>query len=108
MVLLGVCGHQVSVDIPDDRLVMDAARSELAEAGRRQAEIDSLVSEGNKKLARQFLINVGDTSFERRHGEVRTAPKVPRGLHSPSVHCLAYHALDCQCRGAQRRRRSPP
>ena len=28
---------------------MDAARFELAEAGRRQAEIDSLVSEGNEK-----------------------------------------------------------
>ena len=38
----------------DDRLGMDAARSVLAEAGRRQAEIDSLVSEGNEKLARQF------------------------------------------------------
>ena len=43
-----------------DRLVMDVASSELADAGRRQADIDSLVSEGNEKLARQFVINVGD------------------------------------------------
>ena len=31
---------------------MDAARSELAEAGRRQAQIDGLISECNEKLAK--------------------------------------------------------
>ena len=43
--------HAASGDTADDRLVMDSARSVLAKAGRRQAEIDSLISECEKKLA---------------------------------------------------------